>query len=783
MPGIFRHSPFPTQPDPSAATLAPPAPQFLPWTPDQQLDWWAAFRPPLLPGPPPDSAVAAFIGPPKNVVPTPIPSGFVCGTPLVTEGWPYKPWDQDPALQVWSGYKRPTDPLQVYSTVSTGTVIIPVPIPSGFVCGAPYIAGGPVRITVPAIPSGFVCGPPKVVGGANPQVSLYIGGVLFPILVEGASDPIPGAGAATKPQFSSQTIGRWTFQCDVFSLNNVFVPIVGQTVQLFDFGNRAFMGCINDVVSELLTGSDGQVIHHITCVDKSGILDHRVINAVYLSGSDVVAAVRDIILNWCGQEGITLNTLPLTLTALDADEQFYFVSAASALDKLATDTACVWWVDQQGDLHFVPIVSLPPCPYTVDSTTAGVWRALSVRTTLLDYRNKEYVISNLQTLPAASSGAASLAVTETYTLPQPRAVGAGYGIGIVVTNLNIGSVVSLTVNGVPQPVYPQDPFHNFYETWNYLPQYPYLYTPNFNNDFPSLPAPGPTSPNANPGDVVVITYVPIAPAGSPTGVTQTAGIASAAALTAPNGTCGSGIYEVVDQVKNVNLLSDLNAIAASILARSGGVPKYCQFETDLPGAQVGQQITINVPELGATYADSFMITSIQATDAGGNLGHGSAFKSVIVAQTGQDLGNQIKWFERLVARTENALPVLQYEICTFVLAPGSSIAAGVNLTNPYPVRRSGRLVDVVISPATPPVGQSLVVDIQDNNASIFGGVKPSLPPSVPANGSITYANLFKQGAASFVFSGDILSISASYAVTGASTAQAGAVTVVLRWAI
>ncbi len=152
---------------------------------------------------------------------------------------------------------------------------------------------------------------------------------------------------------------------------------------------------------------------------------------------------------------------------------------------------------------------------------------------------------------------------------------------------------------------------------------------------------------------------------------------------------------------------------------------------------------------------------------------------MIVAQTGQDLGNQVKWFERLVARTENALPILQYEEATFVLSPGGSVAAGVDQTNPYIVGRSGRLVEVLIKATLPPSGQYLVIDIQDNGMSIFGPVKPALLPS----GTLVSFTTFASGPASFVFAQDVLTISASYGVTGGALVQASGVTVKLRWAI
>jgi hypothetical protein len=175
-----------------------------------------------------------------------------------------------------------------------------------------------------------------------------------------------------------------------------------------------------------------------------------------------------------------------------------------------------------------------------------------------------------------------------------------------------------------------------------------------------------------------------------------------------------------------------------------------------------------------------MITSVSTTGWGGNLGYGSTFKWVIIAQTGQDLGNQTKWFERLVARTEQPQPVLQYENPLWVLFPGSSVVAGTNLANPYPVLRSGRLTQVTVVASNNPVGQNLIIDIQCNGVSIFPpGGQPVLTPA----GGTVVVNAFANGPASFVFAGNILTISETYAPTGGPTTQAGSVSVQAQWAI
>jgi len=667
------------------------------------------------------------------------------------------------------------------SALPLGQVIFPAGVPSSFAAGTPTIKGPQNRIFPTGVPSSFATGYPTIVGGTTNDMVLLIGGVQFAILRLGASDPIPGAGSATAPQLTSQTIGRWTAQFDVYTDDNSQIPAIGQTVILIEFGVRLFMGCISEALAERLTSTD-RIVYHVTALDKSSILDHRIVNVVYKTGEDAAAAVRDLVSVQLAGEGLTLNTLAISILPLSTDISCFFIPASRALDNLAQDAACVWWVDAFGDLHFTPIVTLPPCPYSIlESSGAAptVWRALSIRTTTLDYRNKQYAVSNLQVIPAKAGGAASLAIQETYTLPQAAAQAAGLLFGAIITNFPIGTITSMTVNGVSQPAYSGTLLYNFRHAWWYFPGAPYLTPPNAQNDLPIYPNPPVTSPDPNAGDVVVINYVPSTPSGAPVGSSQSAGIAIGTPLSAAGGTCGTGIYEAVEQVKNINLLSDLNAIAAAVLARSGGVPKYLQFETDQPGAQVGQQITVNLPSMGSV-SDSYLITSVQMTSKGTDLGRGTSFTSVVVAQTGQDIGNSLKWYERLIARTENALPVLQEEDITFVLGPGSSVSSGVNVTNPYIMARSGLCLECLLVAGGAAVNQNLVVDILDNGTSIFG---VNNKPSIPAGSTSLVVALAFAVPKQYLYTHDVLTINTSYQVIGANPTPASNVTIKLRVAI
>lgn len=691
----------------------------------------------------------------------------------------------DPQILWWAGYRRKPDYQQQYQSIfgPVPQAIRPSGIASRFAAGTAYVKGGGQRVFPGGIPSRFAPGFATLTGGGGGMV-LLVGGSSFPILRFGASDPGPGsAGGATAPTIQSQTLGRWTAHFDVFDLAGAYVPAIGQTVVLMENGTRLFMGCIAEVSCERFI-STAFMVYHVMALDKSAILDHRVLNVTYAAGSDVAAAVRDIITVKLAGEGITLTTLAATIAVLDQDEQFYFTSARQALDKLATDTACVWWVDIFGDAHFVPVVSLSACPFSLTETSNNA-RGIVVRTTLESYRNKQYAISNLQILPAASgtSGPTGLQVTETYTLPEAASVAAGFLFGTLITQFPIAQITSFKVNGVSQPVYLGTAGWNFRQAWWFFPLTPYVIPPNIQNNVPAFPAPPVTSADPIAGDVVEIKYISSTPSGTPAGLAPAAaGIATGAALTASGGTCGTGVYEAVEQVKNVNLSANLDAIAVAVLARSGGVPKYVHFETDVPGAQVGQVISVNLPTMGVTPADSLMITSITGASQGAGLAFGSSFRWQIVAQSGQDKGNATKWFERFIARTENPLPIYQYEEATFVLSPGGSLSSGVNITNPYIVGRAGKLVEALAVAGTAPAGQDLLIDILDNGVSVFATGQQLRVPA----GSLTLntASGFANGAdSSFVFTKDVLTLTASYSVLSSSVTAAGSVTVKLRWAI
>lgn len=696
------------------------------------------------------AAGAPFINLVQTIAPTGLPSAFAPGVPSVT-----------PAK-----------------------TINPTGLASAFAAGVPTVQGGPQRIVPTGLPTGFRAGNPTIQGG-RAGVSIFIGGIdVTPFIsLQGLSNPGQDASTtATTVQLTSQQIGRWTAVFDYYDPTQTTFPEIAQTFKFMENGVVLFSGGIVKVEVDRFDSPNLIQPYHVTAQDWSAICDRRVVNQTYFAGTDVAAAVLDIwntvVLN--PNEGITANSVPATIDTLDTNEVFAFQTVTQCFDQLAVDTGCTWWIDEFADLHFVPITTLPTCPFALTESSRN-WRALSASATLLDFRSKQYVVSNLAAVPGIANqtpgqpGYGGTTVTETYTLPQAAAVARGFFLGSLVTNFPILSIVDLKVNGVSQVTYLGTSGFNFRHVYWYFSGFPFLIPPNAANNTPIFPNPPTSSPDPSNGDVLVISYVTVQTSqsavvqgGSPL-VPATPGVA---------GTWGSGEFDNVAQVQNINLQSDLDGIANALLIRSNMVPIIMQFETDQPGARVGQKISVTLPLSFLPATDSFMITQVQGTLMTGVLEFGSAMRWVVTATTGQDLGNSTKWFERLIARTENPLPVQQFDQLTFVLAPSGSVTSGVPTVNPKPLSTAGTLVEVFAMAGVPPTNQDLVIDILDNGVSILG---PGNLLTIPAGSFNQISSTVFAALGLGVSIGDVLTVSLSYKVKGGAPTPASSVTVNVRW--
>jgi hypothetical protein len=630
------------------------------------------------------------------------------------------------------------------------------------------------KITVNKIPATTRVFAPKLTGGDG-KLHVYVGGVeITPhVTVNSASLVSTASGRWTATIYLVDPAGDWS--------GSPLLPTeqtkgLGVTVVIIEANRKIFSGFLNAITIDRPIGTD-VIQYQLDCLDLSGICDHKIISGVFQAGTDVAQVVRSIWASALYNEGINLQGVPTTLDSLPATETFNYVTVTQAFDRLAADINAVWWVDENSALQFNLVSSLPAAPFNLTETSRN-WRKPQVQVNLANYRNKQYVVSNLSLSPSTIPS-----VTETYTLPQPAAVAAGFRLAALVLNFPVSAIISIKVNGTEQPWQNGTQLIDLDKSWWSILGQPYLYGPD--STLPSTPTggvagyayPNTTSPFPAAGDTVQIEYIPDL---------KNANTYSGTALEAPPALAlaGSGIFEAVDQVNDISSPTDLSAIAQAILTRKGFVPFFMTYETDNPNLRVGQRQTINIPKMRIP-SQTLTITKISGKHlyaTGSNqVGHGSGFRWTVEANSGSDFASNIKRFELLVQRTQHPLPVVQYAEATFVLSPGGSISDGVVSTNPQIVSRSGRLVQVVAQAGVPPTGQNLTIDVIH---SLYGSIFASGSKLVIPDGSsdLVVVTAFISDPL-WVLVNQSFTVKTSYSPTSGATARAGSVTVKVRWSV
>ncbi len=780
MPGTFRHPPQPWQRP--RDVLVPPVTIF----------------PTHLPSP--RQLYAPNVQGNQQVSPSSVPTRRALYAPFVN------------LAQTVSISNTPTRRALYAPTVTNTQAIQPAPITGRRALYAPAIEGSPQFINMgKTILSQRQLYLPQILGG-SPSLQIYIAGVNVTPSVGVPNSGFAPAGTgtnATATQITSQAIGRATATFDLVDVGQNFIgpsgvyltaqAMIGLTVRIVEQGATLFAGCMDTIAvdREMPFASGVPIItYHCTALDKSSICDHRIVQgAMYPSGMDVAAVIQNIVATFLNGEGITLQGVPPVggvLGLLTANVTFNYDTVTDAFNQLATISGSVWWIDPYGVLYFSVEANLPLAPWDVTESapiynipgTPMVTDSLSGGSATSGYRNKQYVVSNLNTVPGSgtSGPGGPTGTTETYTFAngQPGIISI-YILGVLTpvaftVNLPIGSVLSITVDGFPQ---------TFYELSNYSGQ-----TPSGPNDYLWVWTAGNTGVNNTVsgvpgGATIVIEYIPGSANGtSSSGAVVGTAISPISPMGAKLGTCGSGIFEEAEQVQNVSTIEDLNALAQAYLNQSGNIPQILQFGTNKPGLAVGQQLSVLLPTLGiygttTSVPVNMIITQITGTASTGPLDFGSWFQWQVTAVNNFDPQNWITYLSRLIQRTQNPLPVLQVETASFVLGAGASLAGGNSLTNPYVVKRTGLVSELLAASSSPPVGQNLVLTINRNGQFIAQIV---MPAGTLPNQLVTYT--VPSSNQLYLFKNDILSVNASYQpVGGGPYTNASSVTLNIVWSM
>jgi hypothetical protein len=664
--------------------------------------------------------------------------------------------------------------------------------------GPVTMTGGPNPLKIYPAPSRRACGIVAISGGSTALV-VSIGGNVWPntgsqtgVLSQGGSDtgaPV-SYESANPPTITSQTLGRWTLQIDLFDDTGNYTVAVGQTVQITEGGYTLFAGCVQTVQYTRLMGTTKAFIWHVTATDKSGICDRRIVPVItFPAGNDVAQTILAIVAADLNGEGITTTPQSVpqdgSLGTLASDLTFNYDTVTDAFNQLGTLSGTIWYVDPTGVLWFNSFNNLPDAPWGLVEN-GGDFRSLVVTPTNINYANKIYAVSNLTVLPGSgSSGGGGGGGNGTGTNTETTVMTVG-NIGVltlsdgttiigIATAQPIGTLYSITVNGFAQTVVEITQWAGQEPNFGTSDFGPWFWTSNTNNVTLSVIS-GAAFPIA--GATLVINYTPY---------TTNAQASVGEALTPIDpatggtlGTCGSGLYELAIQVQNVSSVTDLNAIAVAELARRGVAQVQITFQTDKPGLLPGQLLNVNIPALYLDDMD-FLITYMQGKAQPAPLEFGSCFQWEVTASSNDDPGNWFQWYANVLTQAGNPLPVPNYEDADFVLAPGSSLAGGVPSVNPYIVKNTGKLLVMFAAAGIPPVDQDLVISF------LVNGVKLSTHVTIPGGSApnTSYVTQFSTTNPLYVFNSateqDIITVEVSYNVTGPNPTPASNVSATLRW--
>jgi hypothetical protein len=505
---------------------------------------------------------------------------------------------------------------------------------------------------------------------SDDYITLLIGGIR-------RNDYLKPDGISIDRQLNGVDSCTLTLQDDA----EIYVPLLGQKVEVFEGTDRRFAG----LVEETDEGDRywGEFKREVHCGGWKRILDRRIIFAEYIAGYNIAGIVLDILGNWLIGEGLTMRHVDAGPTFAEKIV-FQGVTIAQAFDQLAALSGYDWYVDWDKDIHFSLFAGNgAPFSITDDSTN---WRNLHVKKSLRDYRNVQYVRNNTGLAPLR---------TDTFT-------GDGM-IRFFVTKYPLWAAPTVTVDGVPKTVGLLG-VDNGTKDWYWIGPSSY----GVENLAPDAPLAF--------GAVLAVTY----PTDFPNVVSQedTAQIAARAAAEG-----STGRYEAIGDLSDISEEATALAIATGLLARYGsaGPPTDADYETDEPGLEPGQiqPFSVTAPAI----ADNLLIESISSSwvDQGDS---SSFFRHQVRATSGYCQGDWRAYWLRLAEKARRPKPV-ELETHSWDMAETINgvtpvpLATGTDMANPVIIQRPGIIQFCAAAAKTAPTGAAAVFDIKLNGVSIF----------------------------------------------------------------
>lgn len=394
-------------------------------------------------------------------------------------------------------------------------------------------------------------------GGIAGGLSLQIGG-----------DDVSSGGYLLVDSYrvSEQLNGRDTAECTLY-IPDAWAPTVGARFILTHEETRLFGGTVERWDWEFVAESNDQRFCRVTAIDHNQIPDRFIVAKVYTNMA-AGAIVRNLVEEFLAVEGVTVGSIPNGPTL--AKVVFPNITVTEALDQLHQQTGYNWEIDSYRTMNwFYRDALMAPFPI-VDGVNA-IWRNMRASQDRGGYRNVQFV--------DGGKGRTS-AQTEFFSGDNKRRT--------FVVGFEIAAQPTVSLDGVPQTVGIGGIDSNAQWTWN-----------QGNNTVSQQPSATPLTA----AQTLAVTYIGwydlFAGGEKPEEIERRKQIEG-----------GSGRYEAVVRDDSLDGNDVVDQYIQDLLRINGQIAWDVDFETDTPGLAVGQQLRIDVPQMGMSLVD-VLITAME----------------------------------------------------------------------------------------------------------------------------------------------------------------------------
>ena len=488
---------------------------------------------------------------------------------------------------------------------TSGLKIHPAAIASSGAVGTPSVSAS-IDLAGMGIPSAGGAGAPAILAPfADPTtyVAIYIDGDLKQHLVRSMGSD--GRGVKRQMRVTGGSKSTCTFV--LTNKHGFYRPSQGDEVAIYQRtreGVVTFFRGLIDKISELdYTGSAALNEIVCDCVDFGSLLDRVIVGREFQTqvGNDPYILTYQVAHRyfepafgikfvWTGTDIVPYGGL--------GNQIFNWLTGTEVMNRIAQDSGGDWRVDYDRNLYlFAGGGGYKTAPFAL-ADDDGNWRNLTVDRDYSKYKNKIYLKTSQNTRPLW---------TDTFTVAT--------GEFLWITMAPLSSKPMVKVDGVAAVVVDFDRIgsrpYDFY----------WIGTTVIANPA-HLPAAGAVLTVSYPSP---LSYVAIAQ--------NDAEIAA------------HGLFEGVEEVKDVPTGDALQAYANALLARRLNRPTTLRFETDRDGLEAGMSIQVNLSR--PLVSGQFMLTDVSSVEVGKGLFFRHSVTAIDCASQG--LGDSAAFYQSIVA--------------------------------------------------------------------------------------------------------------------------------------